>query len=292
MNRNPIDTEKTSVQICQNLPKNLNITHAIFDHDGTLSVIRRGWETVMKEFMLEVLTNGSSDSNHFDLKMKIDEFIAHTTGIRTLEQMDGLIAMIKDLSILPQEQIKSRYEYKQIYLNSLMKRVKKNLLDIQDQKYTPNQFLIKGSVKFLSALQANIKEIYLASGTDEHDVRHEAAVLGTNTFFNGGIYGAKDEFDFDIKSFVMEQISNKIGHENMNNTLVIGDGPVEIREGRKWGAFTIGVASNEETLEGINPEKKLRLIKAGAHVIIGDYQELDKIMELLNFKSGVASNAF
>lgn len=291
MSGNSTEIENSSIQICQSIPTNLHITHVIFDHDGTLSVIRRGWETVMSEFMLEVLTSGSLDSNHIDLKIKIDEFIAHTTGIRTLEQMDGLIAMIQELQIFPREQIKNRYEYKQIYLNSLMKRVKKNLNDIQNKKYTANEFLIKGSVRFLNALKTYVKEIYLASGTDEQDVRLEATALGLNTYFNGGIFGAKDALDYDIKSFVIEQISKKIGRENMSNTLVIGDGPVEIREGRKWGAFTIGVASNEESLEGINPEKKLRLIKAGAHVIIGDYQELDKIMGLLNFNSGVVGNA-
>jgi bifunctional ADP-heptose synthase (sugar kinase/adenylyltransferase)/phosphoglycolate phosphatase-like HAD superfamily hydrolase len=281
--------ESKNIFICRELPKKFAFTHAIFDHDGTLSVIRRGWESVMSEFMFETITDNKklNDDQKLKVKFKIKEFIEHTTGIRTLEQMDGLILMIQEMGLVSQNKILNRLQYKQLYLDALMKRVKKNIFDIQQKNSSTTEYLIKGSFSFLNALKSNLKEIYLASGTDENDVKNEATILGLQPFFNGGIYGARDELDYDIKSFVIEQISNKIGRENMKNTLVIGDGPVEIREGRKWGAFTIGVASNEDKLEGINQDKKMRLIKAGAHVIIGDYQEFDKILQLLNLNIGV-----
>ena len=62
---------------------------------------------------------------------------------------------------------------------------------------------------------------------------------------------------------------------------MIGDGKVEIRLGHEAGARTIGLASDEEHLCGVNPVKRERLIKAGADVICGDFGELDGIMEFL-----------
>ncbi|MFM2095759.1 MAG: hypothetical protein RIS70_2883, partial [Planctomycetota bacterium] len=61
----------------------------------------------------------------------------------------------------------------------------------------------------------------------------------------------------------------------------IGDGYVEIEEVKRVGGFALGVASNEDTREGINDWKRRRLIEAGADVIVGDYRELPAILKLL-----------
>ena len=47
------------------------------------------------------------------------------------------------------------------------------------------------------------------------------------------------------------------------------------------GGLAIGVASNEESREGINDWKRNRLIKAGADIIVGDYRQLDQLLQLL-----------
>ena len=59
--------------------------------------------------------------------------------------------------------------------------------------------------------------------------------------------------------------------------LLVGDGKVEIALGAECGAFTIGAATNEEALEGVNPIKRERLIKVGADIIIGDFQNLPEL---------------
>ena len=56
---------------------------------------------------------------------------------------------------------------------------------------------------------------------------------------------------------------------------------VEIEEVKKVGGLAIGVASNEETREGINDWKRNRLIQAGADIIVGDYRQLDQLLRLL-----------
>jgi len=61
----------------------------------------------------------------------------------------------------------------------------------------------------------------------------------------------------------------------------MGDGPVEIVEGRKVGALCIGVASDEIRRHGINYSKRTRLIKAGAHIIIPDFSQLSILLKTI-----------
>jgi hypothetical protein len=66
-----------------------------------------------------------------------------------------------------------------------------------------------------------------------------------------------------------------------NELVVFGDGPVEIRECRRRSGIAIGVASDEVRRFGLNREKRTRLIKAGAQIVIPDFSQLDILMELL-----------
>jgi hypothetical protein len=62
---------------------------------------------------------------------------------------------------------------------------------------------------------------------------------------------------------------------------VFGDGPVEIRECSKRGGIAVGTATDEIRRHGLNPEKRTRLIKAGAHIIVPDFSQKDKLIKLL-----------
>jgi hypothetical protein len=63
--------------------------------------------------------------------------------------------------------------------------------------------------------------------------------------------------------------------------MVIGDGPVEMLEGRRVVALCIGVASDEVRRHGINHAKRRRLIRAGAHVIVPDYSQLNQLLDII-----------
>ena len=60
-----------------------------------------------------------------------------------------------------------------------------------------------------------------------------------------------------------------------------GDGPVEIRETRKRGGLTVGIASSEERRYGLNANKRARLIRAGADMIVPDYSQMDALLHWL-----------
>ena len=61
--------------------------------------------------------------------------------------------------------------------------------------------------------------------------------------------------------------------------LLCGDGKVEIALGVKNQTFTLGVASLEGPRRGVNPEKRAKLIQAGAQAIVGDYLDSQAIYE-------------
>lgn len=280
--KNKVLTED-SFEIVEMFPVQKKITHILFDHDGTLSTIRMGWENILFEMMYHEIVGDKILDKVRKQKMRdeINAFIDRTTGSRTIEQMEGLIKLINSYEYIAHENILSRFEYKSIYLDQLKSLIEMKVCGLEKCSMTPREFMILGADKFLNQLYSLGLQLYLASGTDEDDVIREAKAMGYAKYFNGGIYGSRDSLELDIKRYVLETITAKIGKGNMNQVVVFGDGPVEIREGRKFGAIAVGVASNENQRQGIDVQKRKRLIKAGAHIIIGDYNDADKIIDLL-----------
>ena len=63
------------------------IRHALFDFDGTLSLIREGWQDVMIPMMVELLrqTPGAEDAARIETVVR--EFVSRLTGKQTIYQM-------------------------------------------------------------------------------------------------------------------------------------------------------------------------------------------------------------
>jgi phosphoglycolate phosphatase-like HAD superfamily hydrolase len=127
-------------------------------------------------------------------------------------------------------------------------------------------------VPFLQALRAAGVTLYLASGTDHEDVRREAEALGYAGLFDGGIYGALGETNTHAKRLVIQRILTEHGLDG-SHLAVFGDGPVELREARRRHGAAIGIASDEVRRYGLNPEKRARLIRAGAQLILPDFSQ-------------------
>jgi len=51
---------------------------------------------------------------------------------------------------------------------------------------------------------------------------------------------------------VLDRILKEIGQDAMAGVVTLGDGPVELRETRRRGGFTIGVLSDEVRRHGAN----------------------------------------
>jgi hypothetical protein len=123
--------------------------------------------------------------------------------------------------------------------------------------------------------------LYLASGTDQEDVVREAEILGYRELFGDNIYGSIGDARKDAKRIVLERLLHDIPDRASLRIVTFGDGPVEMRETHKRGGYAIGIASNEIRRHGLNPAKRRRLIEAGADLILPDYSQMEKLLEIL-----------
>lgn len=280
--------EDSEIEIVNEWPEKLNISHAIFDHDGTISTLREGWEHIMQPMMIKAILGehfqDADEALYHKVQTRVVDFIDKTTGIQTLVQMKGLVDLVKEFGQVPEDQILDEFGYKQIYNDELLKMVR-----VREAKLTRNELsledvTLKNAVKLLEALHNAGVTLYLASGTDEEDVKNEARILGYDHLFEGGIYGSVGDINKEAKKMVLDRILNDIGDAKTGQVIAFGDGPVEIRETRKRGGITIGIASNEVKRHSLNDSKRSRLIKAGADVVIPDFSQLPKLLQLLNIK--------
>ena len=239
------------------------ITTVVMDFDGTLSTLRCGWENVMAPLMEDYLGRDE------ETRQKIRRYIDESTGIQTIEQMKWLC---REALLANPDAPSDPWFYKKEYNDRLMQNVAKKR---EDAKVHPEDYRIAGSEAFLKALKDRGLCLLAASGTDEEDVRKEAAALGLAGYFDE-IAGALPHSENCSKEATLRRLLFESG--SGDGILVIGDGPVEIHLGRVSGALTLGVASNETERRGYNDAKVRRLEKAGAHAITDCFENLNEIL--------------
>lgn len=261
-----------------------NIKHAIFDHDGTISTLREGWEKIMEPVMIKAILGDkfkTADKALYDaVHNRVVNYIDVSTGIQTIVQMEGLVKLVDEFDIIPKNEILDKFEYKEIYNDALMQMVNKRIEKLKKGELSIEDFEVKGAVWFLNDLKSRGVKLYLASGTDREDVINEAKVMGYADLFEGEIHGAVGDINKYSKKMVIEKIIRE-NNLNGNELLVCGDGPVEIKECHKSSGIAIGIASDEIRRFGLNPEKRTRLIKAGADVLITDFSQANALHKLL-----------
>jgi phosphoglycolate phosphatase-like HAD superfamily hydrolase len=243
------------------------IRHALFDFDGTLSLIREGWQGVMIPLMVELLLETPDHENEAELLAVVTEFVTRLTGKQTIYQMIQLAEEIARRGGRPADPL----VYKRIYLDRLWERIRDRVAGLKAGQLAADDVMVPGSRAMLEALRTRGVRCYLASGTDEPYVLDEAASLGITSYF-AGIYGAQDDYKRFSKKLLIERIIAE-HHLAGPEFVAFGDGFVEIEDTKRVGGIAVGVASNEETRVGINEWKRNRLIQAGADVIVPDFRE-------------------
>jgi len=66
-----------------------------------------------------------------------------------------------------------------------------------------------------------------------------------------------------------------------SEVLIVGDGPVEIRNARDNDCVSVGVASDEIRGYGWNMDKYPRLVKAGADIMVPDFSDGPALIDYL-----------
>ncbi|GAA3399868.1 HAD family hydrolase [Paenibacillus hodogayensis] len=258
---------------------NTKIKAVLFDFDGTLSTLRAGWEETMTPMMKEAIAGSRelSAEQAAELDREIAAYIDQSTGIQTIFQMKWLAEQVAGKGWNPR--VLGEWEYKAEYNRRLLQSVNARIADLRGGRLDPSDFLMKGSISFLELLRENGIEMFVASGTDHPDVVNEAEVLGVHRYFEeiaGAPVGRADCSKEKVIGDLLEQRGFR-GEE----LAVIGDGKVEIRLARERGALALGIASDENRREGVNPVKRDRLLAAGAQHIAGDFSNREEWREWL-----------
>ena len=266
----------TQIELVHEFPKG-RFKHVLFDFDGTLSLLREGWQRIMGPLCIEMICGDTPATP--EITREVWEMIEETTGIQTIFQMERLVDMVRAHGLVPEDRILDVYGYKDLYNDRLMVPVRQRIARIESGECTAQDFTVCGTFDFLRHMAEQGVAMYVFSGTDEADVRNEAEKLGIAGFFTE-IWGALRTVEEYSKEKVIREL---MARHDLHGTevLAVGDGPIELRSVKEHGGVALGVASNEATGIGWNEEKRLRLLRSGADLIVPDFGEADTIVEYL-----------
>jgi phosphoglycolate phosphatase len=253
-----------------------NARVVLFDFDGTLSLIRSGWMDVMVPMMLEMLADLKTGETEEELRSVVEELVWRLTGKETIYQM---IAFAKAIETRGGKALDPAV-YKKMYLDRLWEKIEGRVESLRRGLADPEQYLVPGARLMLEQLKVRGLTMYLASGTDEIYMKEEARLLGIARYFDGGLYGALDDYKSFSKAMLVQRIVSSADFEGQK-ILVFGDGYVEIEEVKNVGGVAVGVASKEPDCVRIDEWKRQRLIGVGADYIVPNFLCREELLSLL-----------
>ena len=267
----------SSVELPAAVAPRPEISHVLFDFDGTLSLIRQGWPEVMVPMFVEVLPRLRGETDEQVEQMVLDD-IMRLNGKQTIYQMIQLAERIQERGGQPRDPL----WYKHEYLRRLEGHIGARTAGLESGEIRAEQLLVHGARPLLQHLRDRGLHLYLASGTDESAVKREAALLDITRDFGQNIYGAVD----DYKQFSKKMIIDRILHEHGipgRQLLSFGDGYVEIENTKQVGGLAVAVASDEAHNGSgrIDEWKRRRLLGVGADAVIPDFRDAISFVDYL-----------
>ncbi len=253
-----------------------NARVVLFDFDGTLSLIRSGWMDVMVPMMVEILADLKTGESEEQLRAMVEDLVWRLTGKETIYQMIAFAEAVQARGGKPLDPL----VYKKMYLDLLWLKIEKRVEGLRKGQTDPEQFLVPGSRALLERLKDRGLKMYLASGTDEIYMKEEARLLGVTRYFDGGVYGALEDYKSFSKAILINRILSTAEFQG-HHFLVFGDGYVEIEEVKNVGGVAVGVASEEPACTRVDEWKRQRLIGVGADYIVPNYLCGDELFSSL-----------
>jgi phosphoglycolate phosphatase-like HAD superfamily hydrolase len=253
------------------------ITHVIFDFDGTLSWLRHGWPEIMCSLFRRYvpLLPGESPEK---LQELLTRDILSLNGKASIFQMRKCVERAAErggAKIDPEALLVE-------YLERLDEAIEERTNRILGGKAQRDDFVIHGARALLEKLRERGLTLIILSGTAEPRVKEEAELLALAPYFGTHIYGGTSNPAQSSKRAVLERLLREEKFEG-KALLSLGDGPVEIQLAKEAGGLAVGVAS-DENLNGsgvMDPMKREQLRAAGADLLIPDYREPDALLACL-----------
>ena len=273
----PSPGEWASVELPDPLEPRPEISHVLFDFDGTLSLIRQGWPEVMVPMFVEALPRLPGEAVAEVEQMVLDD-IMRLNGKQTIYQMMQLATRIEERGGVPREPL----WYKHEYLRRLDAHIGARTEGLVRRDLRPDDLLVHGARPLLEHLRGRGLHLYLASGTDESAVRREAELLDIAKYFGPNIHGALDDYKSFSKKIVIDRILREHGITG-RQLVSFGDGYVEIENTKGVGGLAVAVASDEAHNGSgrVDQWKRKRLLGVGADAVIPDFRDAVAFIDYL-----------
>ena len=250
---------------------------AVFDFDGTLSLLRGNWQGLMVPMMVKTLAATGSGESRAQLTAIVEEYVTRLTGQPTMQQILALADAVEQRG----GRRTDPQSYLARYLDQLISRTAARIAEVQAGRRSPDEFLVPGSRPLLDVLQSQGLILVLASGTELGDVRRESAVLKIDHYFGSCIFGPVDNDPRFSKERALRELMAQHGLRGAD-IVSIGDGPAEMHAIKAVGGLAIGVASDEIHQDGrVNRLKRDHLLRAGADLIIADYRDMHTVLRMV-----------
>ena len=252
------------------------ISHVLFDFDGTLSLIRQGWPEVMVPMFVEVLPALPGETEADRGRLAFDD-IMRLNGKQTIYQMIQLAERIRERGGEPKEPL----WYKHEYLRRLDLRIEDRIDGLRQGTIPADDLLVHGARRLLEHLKDRGLPVYLASGTDEIFVKHEAELLDLTRYF--GAHLRRPGRLQDVLQEDGHRADPPRARHPRRQLLSFGDGYVEIENTKQAGGLAVAVASDEANNGSgrMDEWKRERLSGVGADAVIPDFRDAAPLLELI-----------
>jgi len=250
---------------------------AIFDFDGTLSLVREGWCGLMADIGLSVLRERTviAEPEHL-LRAVLEEEMLRLSGQPSIVQMGRLADIVQTRGgRRPDSEALLAAFY--AALSALTADRKRRLSDGTD---APDTWAVPGAHRVLLELQKRGVTLILASGTDLPDVLLEAELLQLTHFFEGRIYAPIPGGPAFRKHELFDRLLRELAIPS-EQLISFGDGFAETVAIKQLGGVAVGLASVAVGHIGDNPLKRAMLMELGADLIVRDYTEAELLVNWL-----------
>ncbi len=259
----------------EQLPR--TVRAVIFDFDGTLSLIREGWASLMADIGTEHLhalhlLYEPAEVTH----ARLERQMLASSGQPSIVQM-GLISkeILARGSVAPAPE-----ELLAEFYHRLNQMIESRIHSLETGTATPAQWAVPGAAELLATLADRGLPMFLVSGTVKEFVLRERNLLGFTHFFGEEVYAPTHDRDGFQKRLAIQQILTKTGILG-TEFLGFGDGFAETVEVKAIGGCAIGVASSPAGNRELQPVKAELLTQFGADAIVPHFADADDWLPLL-----------
>lgn len=266
-----------SVEVRPTFAPRHQISHVVFDFDGTLSWLRHGWPEIMCRLFRENLPTkpGESEGAIHDLLVNL---ILSLNGKPTIFQTIRFAELVKERGgkSLDPEALRAEYQ------RQLDEAIARRTAQVRAGQMETDHYVVHGARRVLERVKELGLTPVILSSTVEERVREEAVILEIAHYFGPHIYGGTGD---PTKFSKMEVFRRLLSTEGVTGQCLLsfGDGPVEISNTKELGGVAIAVCSDEHhNGSGLcDPFKFRQLLDAGADAAIPDYRDAVTILNFL-----------